>query len=508
MRKQFSASTLCISDLTIRNNQQHYRGTGQFFIYNQLVSQAFVSNTHFSNNEQFSFFKASQGSQLRFSNVSCLSSSILEFENNVDLQEQEARNKMTCLFSQNLYNQTLQNMRVQNMSVKNCDIIYIDNSALPKSYLKISDSSFTDNYLLTQTTFELAAIIRIHSNQYLETQVINCTVSNNELHADITNILLKSAQFLVLDNYMGKILISQSQFLNGLSNSFNNFLVLYTLEIEISGCQFQNSSYLSGVPAQQATELEARQFINEGGFISAMCKSLRIANSSFDQTIAYQGGFMYLQSFASSLTLSIESSNFSAAIVRKQGAIFTIIQYYNTLTLQILDSNFSDIVCLDEQPGSMVHFDFRVKGLDKSVVMSQVRFTNLFSNYSPVGIDLVALSSPNTNFSILNSSFSYSSDSSVAHLLSTKYSVSFLNLGYCRLNLSDLLIFKPTGMSYDSVLLTLSHANISIDGFSLVDFGPAAGKLVDIADSEVAVNRMSVSGLVSPPFESGLLRNL
>lgn len=239
-----------------------------------------------------------------------------------------------------------------------------------------------------------------------------------------------------------------------------------------------------------------------------MCKSLRIANSSFDQTIAYQGGFMYLQSFASSLTLSIESSNFSAAIVRKQGAIFTIIQYYNTLTLQILDSNFSDIICLDEQPGSMVHFDFRVKGLDKSVVMSQVRFTNLFSNYSPVGIDLVALSSPNTNFSILNSSFSYSSDSSIAHLLSTKYSVSFLNLGYCTLNLSDLLIFKPIGMSYDSVLLTLSHANVSIDGFSLVDFGPVAGKLVDIAYSEVAVNRMSVSRLVSPPFESGLLRNL
>ncbi|KAL4493337.1 hypothetical protein ABPG73_007144 [Tetrahymena malaccensis] len=353
-------------NIYIDNNLFQARTT--FIFLNALYSMKAIptheldlSNIQFNNNTLIksskldqvtaSYFQTTKIAKINAQNIKLINHfdiqlGFFQFINNFDLINFNCVNDDTylakipnqqtygCLQLNEFTSANITQIQIINKKAQDTSLLLMENSQIESSNLSITKGVF-ENLLLFQNGVNTEAIpIQVQSSYKIEITLDTCLFQNITLKS-IPYTLTYSTSALWIQNYVGNVLIKNSQFYSSYSNSQYGLIFIQANQLTLDTVQFNNATFSLNQPLPL--------FNSYGAMLNVKAQTLNILKSNFSQATAIKGAFIYMISFDQIFQVNISDSIFNEGYADQDGGAIYIDSSGQQLQFNCQNCQFSNI---------------------------------------------------------------------------------------------------------------------------------------------------------------------
>ncbi|KAL4475557.1 hypothetical protein ABPG72_009246 [Tetrahymena utriculariae] len=240
--------------------------------------------------------------------------------------------------------------------------------------LNITNSNFTNNLIQQIEQVQLSANIMYISNQQDGTIGFSGIILSDNTVRAVSDLVALSTAGIYIDSFISTVNIQKSTFQNVITTTILSHLNINAQNLSIVQCKFQKQTY------KPLSEQSSQQSLVLGGMMKVSVQYLNLLSSSFSDSNASLGGFVYVISLTQVvLSISIVDCEFKNSI-SSDSSIIHIISLSLKEQLNIYNSNFTNIQSTNAESSRAI---FLTKdsptNLGNSMVMilQNVKFTNI-----------------------------------------------------------------------------------------------------------------------------------
>ncbi|EAR87180.2 transmembrane protein, putative (macronuclear) [Tetrahymena thermophila SB210] len=343
-------------------------------------------------------------------------------------------NKTTagCLQIKEVQSANFTQIQIINKKAQDTNLISILNSDIQQANVTITDGFFSDLYLYQNCVNTQAIPLQIVSGYQIQVEIDNCIFQNIFLKSLDYTLTFSSTALYIL-NYVGSIIITNSQFLDSYSNSLYGFAYIQTNELIIENVTFNNSTFTD----DQSLSL----FNSQGSMINAKAHNITILNSNFSKTTASKGGFLYLTSFGDQLNINFTNTLFSEGYSSIDGSAIFIDDGGQILNLNCDNCQFSNLYTLMDSASTLAQQKYTKRQSDKR---NNIQFQGGYIKNVKGVSDSYFIDVVNTDILFQN----------IKQILSEEFSSNQISFSQ---------YINKTGVSQQSTLTNLQNSNLTID---------------------------------------------
>ncbi|KAL4461591.1 hypothetical protein ABPG74_016215 [Tetrahymena malaccensis] len=513
-------------NIDIRNNQ--FQARTQYLLFSALYSmiavpqhQLNLNNINFYNNTLFQRtlddFKSAQYFQTN--KIAVLQIQQITIQNHYDIQlafiEQgksisiksfscfndqtfleQIPNQLAvgCLEMNEIQQVDIYDLQVVYKKVQDSSIIIIKNKLTQQAKFQMIQGNFT-NIFLNQTGVNTESIpIYVISDYSIEINLDSCLFQNINLNSVPFTITFSSAALFV-QNYVGSVLIKNSQFFNSYSNSIYGFIFIQANTFILDTVQFSNSTF----PIDKSLSM----FNTEGGMINVKAEVINITNSNFSKSTSSYGAFIYFESFSQILNINLMSSSFSEGYALNDGSAFFIDTQGQQLNFNSQNCQYKNLFIFQSQASTIgIEKYLQAKNGNHSLISIQGgQIINAFGDIDNYFIDVI---NTKIQFSgklgILSEDFS---SNSLAHLFfkaqnNNKYQfATLINIQNSNLTVQDCQfknIYITSNLSTFPLILSSTNSSVNIQNTQIFDSSFVSSAL-SLVQSNVSLSQVTFTNV-------------
>ncbi|EWS75587.1 transmembrane protein, putative (macronuclear) [Tetrahymena thermophila SB210] len=374
-----------------------------------------------------------------------------------------------CLEMNEVQNITFFNLQTINKKVQDSSIIVIKNKFTQSAKFNMTKGNFT-NVFLSQTGVNTESTpIYIVSDYQIEITLDSCVFQNIFLNSVPFTITISSTALFV-QNYVGSVLIKNTQFYNSYSNSNYGFIFIQANTFILDTVQFNNSTF----PIDKSLSM----FNSEGGMINVKAQVVNISNCNFSKSTSSYGAFIYFESFSQVLNINIISTSFSEGYALNDGSAFFIDTFGQQLNFNCQNCEFNNLYTFQSQ-ASTIGIEKYIKTKSKNQSIVSFYGGQIVNTYGDIDNYFLDVINYNIQFSgkqrILSEDFS---STSLAHLFfkaqnNNNYQyATLLNIKDSNLSMQDCYfqnIYITSSLSNFPLLLSSTNSSVQIQNTQIFD---------------------------------------
>ncbi|EAS05130.2 transmembrane protein, putative (macronuclear) [Tetrahymena thermophila SB210] len=359
-----------IEDLMIQNNihlQTNLLDTSksyfQTYIFINNFSGLNIRNSYFYNQQGTNFIKTANTQNVTIQRLECIN----------DILNQTVENGACLKFFQ-IQNTTIDQLVIKNQFSNGINLFSLYNQDYQDIVLSLTNSNFTNNLIQQIQQIQLSANIMYISNQQEGNILLSGLILSDNTVRAVSDLVALSTAGIYIDSFTSSVNIQNSKFLNVMTTTILSHLSINAQNLSIFQCKFQKQKY------KPLSEKESQQSLVLGGMMKVNVQYLKINNSSFSDSNASLGGFIYVTSLTQVvLSISIFDCDFQNSI-SNDSSIIHIISLSVKEQLNIYNSNFTNIKSTNTESSRAI---FLTKdsptnlGNSMEVVLKNVKFTNI-----------------------------------------------------------------------------------------------------------------------------------
>ncbi|KAL4493334.1 hypothetical protein ABPG73_007141 [Tetrahymena malaccensis] len=385
-------------DIYINNNLFQARTTYLLFdaLYSMNASPSHeldLSNIQFKNNSLVKYSEYDQiGAQyFQTNNIAKVSSQdimlinhfdiqfgVFQYVNNFDLINfncvnddaylAKIPNQQTygCLELNEFISANITQIQIINKKAQDTSLLLMENSKIQSANLSITKGVFENLYLFQNGVNTEAIPIQVESNYQIGITIDTCLFQNITLKS-IQFTLTYSTSALWIQNYVGNVLIKNSQFYNSYSNSQYGLIFVQANQLTLDTVQFNNATFYLNQPLSL--------FNSYGAMLNVKAQSLNILKSNFNQATAIKGAFIYMISFGQIFQVNISDTVFSEGYADQDGGAIYIDSGGQQLQFNCQNCQFSNIYTQQAQASTIGQEKY---SKTKSNVLNKIQFQGGF----------------------------------------------------------------------------------------------------------------------------------
>ncbi|EAS02542.2 transmembrane protein, putative (macronuclear) [Tetrahymena thermophila SB210] len=345
----------------------------------------------------------------------------------------------------------------------------VQNNNIQQAILNLKDGVF-QNLLLYQNSKNTQAVpFQLQSDYNLEITIDNCLFQNITLQS-IQFTLTYSTSALWIQNYVGNVLIKNSQFYNSNSNSEYGLIYIQANQITLDTVQFRNFTF----PQDKTSPM----FQQNGAMLNAKAEVIKIQKSNFNQATAIKGSFLYLISFGQLFQVSISDTTFSEGYALLDGGAIYIDSGGQQLQFDCQNCQFSNLYTLSQFASTIGQEKYQI---GKSKVQNEIKFQGGFIKniFGVTENQFIDVSNSNLQFSQIPTitSEQFDSNTEPQQQYITKYKglqqqATLVNLQKSSLKIQESKFSNIKIQSFNSVLpllISSTSSNITISNTKFED---------------------------------------
>ncbi|KAL4459678.1 hypothetical protein ABPG73_002212 [Tetrahymena malaccensis] len=347
----------------VQNNLDSQNSFFQTYIFINNYSGLKISNSQFQNQQGTNFIKTSNTLNVQIQKLQCIN----------DQLNNTAANGACLKFFQ-IQNTSIDQLTIQNQFANGINLFSLYNQDYQNMVLNITNSNFTNNLIQQIDQVQLSANIIYISNQQ-EGNIIfsGLDLSDNTVRA-ISDLVALSTAGINIDSFTSNISILNSTFSNIITTTILSHLSVNAQKLSILLCKFKKQIY------KPLSEQSSQQSLVLGGMMKVNVQFLEVISSSFSDSMASLGGFIYVTSLTQVvLSISIVDCEFQNS-TSNDSSIIHIISLSVQEQLSIYNSNFTNIQSTNIESSRAI---FLTKdsptnlGNSMVVMLKNVKFTNI-----------------------------------------------------------------------------------------------------------------------------------
>ncbi|EAR91473.2 transmembrane protein, putative (macronuclear) [Tetrahymena thermophila SB210] len=240
----------------------------------------------------------------------------------------------SCLQLNEFASANITQIKIINKKAQDTNLLQMENNSIQSANLIITKGVF-QNLQLYQNGVNTEAIpIQVASNYQIEITIDTCLFQNITLKS-IQFTLTYSTSALWIQNYVGKVLIKNSQFYDSYSNSQYGLIFVQANQLTLDTVQFSNATFSLNQPLPL--------FNSYGAMLNVKAQTVNILKSGFNQATAIKGAFLYMISFGQIFQVSISDTIFSEGYAEDDGGAIYIDSGGQQLQFNCQNCQFSNI---------------------------------------------------------------------------------------------------------------------------------------------------------------------
>ncbi|EAR87179.2 transmembrane protein, putative (macronuclear) [Tetrahymena thermophila SB210] len=427
--RQSPSHELILNNVQFINNQLSQQSAqdlniAQYFQTSKIANFQ-IQNTSLTDHFDIQLGLIEKANQVFINGFSCIN-------NNNYINQISNKNTAGCLQIKEVQLANFTQIQIINKKAQDTNLISILNSDIQQANVTITDCFFSDLYLYQNGVNTQAIPLQIVSGYQIQVELDNCIFQNIFLKSVDYTLTFSSTALYIL-NYVGSIIITNSQFLDSYSNSLYGFAYIQTHELIIENVTFNNSTFTD----DQSLSL----FNSQGSMINAKAHNITILNSNFSKATASKGGFLYLTSFGDQLNLNFTNSIFSEGYSQMDGSAIFIDDGGQILNLNCDNCQFSNLYTLMDSASTLAQQKYTHQQSDKR---NTIQFQGGYIKNVKGVSDSYFIDVVNTNILFQN----------IKQILSEEFSSNQISFSQ---------YINKTGVSQQSTLTNLQNSNLSID---------------------------------------------
>ncbi|KAL4511064.1 hypothetical protein ABPG73_008142 [Tetrahymena malaccensis] len=376
-------------------------------------------------------------------------------------------NKITagCLQIKEIQLANFTQIQIAKKQTQDSNLISILNSEIQQANLTLSGGFFSDLQLYQKGVNTQAIPLQIISSYEIQVVLDNCTFQNIFLNS-VEQALTFSSTALYILNYVGTIVISNSQFQNSYSNSLYGFTHIQTDTLILDNVTFNNSTFTD--------DQSLSMFNSQGSMINAKAHNITVMNSHFTKATASKGAFFYFMSI-DQLNINFTNAQFSEGYSLLDGGAIFIDDQAQVLNFYCNNCQFSNLFTLSNSASTL--------GLQK-YTQKQAGMRNTIQFLGGY-IKNVKGVSDNYFIDVDNTDIFFQD---IDQILSEEFSSQ--EVPYSQ-------YINKTGVSQQSTLINLQNSNLTINNCSITNLlidSPSASfpLLISSSNSQITLNNTQI----------------
>ncbi|KAL4455251.1 hypothetical protein ABPG73_021035 [Tetrahymena malaccensis] len=250
----------------------------------------------------------------------------------------------SCIQLQEVQSVGMQNINILNKRSQDSSLILIRNYQTEKATFNCKIANFSDLSLIQNGINTYVSPIFIQSSYQIDVQIDQALFQNIFLQT-LDYSITYSALALQVINFVGTLELKNSYFLNSYSQSIYGFIYAQTNTMILDTIVFNNQTFYSSSKQQI--------FKQQGGFINAQIENLNITKTTFNQSTATKGAFLYLLQFGKTFMININDAIFNEGYAYTDGGAIFIDTGNNQILLNCFNCQFSNIYTFQSQASSI-----------------------------------------------------------------------------------------------------------------------------------------------------------
>ncbi|EAR87181.3 transmembrane protein, putative (macronuclear) [Tetrahymena thermophila SB210] len=474
--RQSPSHELILNNVQFINNQLSQQSAqdlniAQYFQTSKIANFQ-IQNTSLTDHFDIQLGLIEKANQVFINGFSCV---------NDDNYINQIPNKTTagCLQMKEVQSANLSQIQIIKKKAQDTNLISILNNDIQYANVTITDGFFSDLYLYQNDVNTQAIPLQIVSWYQIQVELDNCIFQNIFLKS-VDYTLTFSSTALYFINYVGLIIITNSQFLDSYSNSLYGFTYIQTHELIIENVTFNNSTFTD----DQSLSL----FNSQGSMINAKAHNITILNSNFSRATASKGGFLYLTCFGDQLNLNLTNALFSEGYSSLDGSAIFIDDGGQILNLNCDNCQFRNLYTLMGNASTLAQQKYTKQQQKKR---NTIQFQGGYINNVKGVSDSYFIDVVNTDILFQD----------IKQILSEQFSSNHLSYSS---------YMNKTGLSQQSTLANLQNSNLSIDkcNFTNLQIESPSATFPLLISSQNSLIQISNTYLLNSSFTTSVIYSI